>query len=100
MLQRTHCDFVSICLCQEDESVQLAHWDGLLLLTGLLHLAAPAVKEQLVQERGSLLLQLLHTVLLEDEQLGGKGVRAEEKMLVSEHSAGLQELCGREGVEG
>jgi hypothetical protein len=32
------------------------------------------VKEQLVQERGHLLLQLLYHVLLEDEKLGGKGV--------------------------
>ena len=89
----------SVCLCQEADPVQVVHWDGLLLLSGLLHLAAPPVKQQLVQEHGNLLLQLLHTVLLEDEQLGGKGVPVQHKMLTSEHTADLQVVC-QGGVEG
>ena len=82
-----------------DRSPQLVHWGGLLLLAGLLHLAAPAVKQQLVQERGNLLLQLLHSVLLEDEQLGGKGVPVQQKLLVSCRAAEQKALV-KEGEVG
>jgi hypothetical protein len=74
-------------------------WDGLLLLASLLHLAAPAVKQQLVQERGNLLLQLLYHVLLEDQKLGGKGVPVQHKLLLSKQAADLKALC-KEGVGG
>jgi hypothetical protein len=80
-------------------AVPLVLWDGLLLLAGLLHLAAPAVKQQLVQERGNLLLQLLYHVLLEDEKLGGKVVPVQHKLLLSKQAADLRALC-KEGVEG
>ena len=76
MYGNTHECFISVCVSQEDEPVQMVHWDGLLLLAGLLHWADPTVKQRLVQERGNLLLQLLHTVLMKDEKLGGKGVPA------------------------
>ena len=57
------------------------------------------MKQQLVKERGNLLLQLLHTVLLEDEQLGGKGVPVQQKLLVSRRAAELKALV-KEGEVG
>ena len=49
-------------------------WGWLLLLVALLQQAPGDVREELMQQRGSQLMQLLYHVLQEDEQLGGKGV--------------------------
>jgi hypothetical protein len=45
-------------------------WDWLLLLAALLQHSSVWTKHMLMEERGSLLLQLLYHVLLEDEGLG------------------------------
>ena len=87
------------CLLQGDEDhspaqlVQWRNWDGLLLLAGLIHQSTPAVKQQLLHERGSLLLQLLYVVLLEDPGLGGKGVPVQQKLLLSCKEAALEAVC-------
>jgi hypothetical protein len=46
-------------------------WDWLLLLISLLQQLSTEQKQQFLQERGPLLMQLLYQVLLEDEGLGG-----------------------------
>ena len=59
----------------QQESVNGMHgWGWLLLLVGLLQQAPGVVREQLMQQRGSQLMQLLYHVLQEEEELGGKGV--------------------------
>jgi hypothetical protein len=50
-------------------------WDWLLLIIALLQQTSTKQKQQLLQERGPLLMQLLYQALLEDEGLGGAGSR-------------------------
>ena len=49
-------------------------WRCLLLLVGLLQQSSVEVRQQLMEQRGSLLLQLLYHVLREDTGLGGDGM--------------------------
>ena len=49
-------------------------WRCVLLLVGLLQQSSVEVRQQLMEQRGSVLLQLLYHVLKEDEGLGGEGM--------------------------
>ena len=51
-------------------------WRCVLLLVGLLQQSSVEVRQQLMEQRGSLLLQLLYHVLREDTGLGGDGMSA------------------------
>ena len=59
---------------QEDDAA--LPWVWLLLLAGLLQQSSVEVRQQLMEQRGSLLLQLLYHALLKDEALGGPGIAA------------------------
>jgi hypothetical protein len=58
--------------------VAVRRWDWLLLLMALLQQTSTEQKQQVMKERGPLLMQLLYQVLLEDTELGGAG---ESKLL-------------------
>ena len=62
---------------------RLRCWDWLLLLVGLLQQSSVEVRQQLMEQRGSQLLQLLYHVLREDTGLGGEGVQETSEHLMS-----------------
>jgi hypothetical protein len=59
---------------QQDCVITMQNWGWVLLLVALLQQAPGEVRRQLVQQRGSQLMQLLYYVLLEEVELGGKGI--------------------------
>jgi hypothetical protein len=53
-------------------------WGFVLLLVALLQQSSVEVRKQLMQQRGSLLLQLLYHLLRQDTGLGGQGFQADD----------------------
>jgi hypothetical protein len=71
-------DFVTVSGADQEvylmEHIAGLRWEWLLLICALLQQMSSEQKQQILQERGPLLMQLLHQVLLEDEGLGGAGI--------------------------
>ena len=67
-----------LIFCPNQQAPRPVFWDCVLLLVGLLQQSSVEVRQQLMEQRGSLLLQLLYRVLREDEGLGGDGIQAYE----------------------
>jgi hypothetical protein len=66
---------VLLSACKGCESVS---WGCVLLLVALLQQSSVEVRNQLMQQRGSLMLQLLYHVLRQDSGLGGQGFDARD----------------------
>jgi hypothetical protein len=55
------------------EYIAMRRWDWLLLMMALLQQTSTEQKQQVLRQRGPLLMKLLYQILLEDEGLGGGG---------------------------